>query len=63
MVSNELGVIVVLLIITIKQGGRSWQAFGERKKMLSIFSSDAYLLIRDKKTLFFSHITKIATKR
>ena len=37
MVSNELGVIVVLLIITIKQGGRSWQAFGERKKCLQFF--------------------------
>ena len=35
------------------QGGRSSQAFGERKKITSILSSDVYLLIRDKKTLFF----------
>ena len=37
------------------QGGRSWQAFGERKKMPSILSSGAYLLIRDKKHCFFAY--------
>ena len=37
------------------QGGRSWQAFGERKKMPSILSPDAYLLIRDKKHYFFAY--------
>ena len=38
------------------------QAFGERKKLFSTLSLDAYSLIRDKKRVF-SHLIKIATKK
>ena len=37
------------------QGGRSWQAFGKRKKMPSILLSAEYLLIGDKKCCFCAY--------
>ena len=46
---------------THSQGGKSWQAFGERKKIPSILSSSVYLLIYNKNVVSV-RITRIATK-
>ena len=46
---------------TYSQGGKSWQAFGERKKIRSILSSGVYLLIYNKNVVSV-RITRIATK-
>ena len=43
-------------------GCQELASFRQAQKMPSILSSNAYLLIRDKKRCFFSRNTKIATK-
>ena len=48
------GSIIIVMVISVGQGGRSWRASGDRQISLNASAERAFANFRDKKTPYFT---------